>query len=112
MSTTQDCALVCEQESTYRTFVTPTRALEYVDEDLDWNKNPKWGRGIKATRRMMRTARRTVPSAQGQGSATFELMSKGLGKYFDSGFGTSSVTLVGGTTYQHVFTLGDTPKSL
>lgn len=112
MSTPQDCAVTLEQETVYKTYATPTRSLEYIDEDLDWDKNPKWGRGIKAGRRMARTKRRTVPSAQGKGSTTHELMSKGLGKLFDSGFGTSTVTLVGGTTYQHVFTFGDTPKSL
>src|SRR4051794_17025754 len=104
MSTTQDCAITLEQESTYRTYATPTRALEYTAEDLDWDKNAKWGRGVKSGRRMARTKRRTVPSAQGKGSTTHELMSKGLGKLFDSGFGTSTVTLVSGSTYQHVFT--------
>lgn len=112
MTTTQDCALVVEQETTYKTYATPTRALEYVDENLDWNKNPKQGKGIKSGRRMARSGRRVIPSADGGGDMTFELASKGLGKVLDSAFGASTVTLVSGTTYQHVYTLGDNPKSL
>ena len=64
MTTTADEALVFAQEATYKTFVTPTRALEYVDESLDWNKNIKQGRGLKAGRRVARSGRRAIPSAQ------------------------------------------------
>jgi hypothetical protein len=112
MTTTGDSALVVEQETTYKTYATPTRALEFVDEGLDWGKNPKQGKGLKATRRMARSGRRVIPSADGNGDIMFELASKGLGKILDSAFGASTVTLVGGSTYQHVYTLGDNPKSL
>jgi hypothetical protein len=112
MASTQDASVGCEQESTYRTGVTPTRWVEYLDETLDWGKNVKQGKGLRVGGRYARSARRVVPSADGGGDIIFELTSKGLGKYFDSGFGSSTVTLVGGSTWQHVFTTGDAPKSL
>lgn len=111
MASTQDASIGVEQETTYKTGVTPTRWVEYVDEDLDWDKNPKVGKGLRVGGRVARSARRVVPTAAGAGGVTYELTSKGLGKHFDSGFGASTVTLVGGSTWQHVFTLGDTPKS-
>jgi hypothetical protein len=112
VATTQDCSIGVAQETTYKTGVTVTRWLEYTDESLDWNKSIKQGKGLRVGGRVARSARRVVPTADGGGDVSFELTSKGLGPWLDSALGTSAVTLVSGTTYQHNFTLGDSPKSL
>lgn len=112
MASMQDCSLGMVQEATYRTGVTVTRWLEHMDESLDWNKNVKQGKGLRVGSRVARSARRVVPTADGGGDISYELTSKGMGLLLDSALGTSTVTLVSGTTYQHVFTLGDNPKSL
>jgi hypothetical protein len=80
VASTQDCSVGVEQEATYKTGVTVTRWVEYVDEDLDWNKNPKVGKGLRVGGRVARSARRVVPTADGGGGVTYELTSKGLGK--------------------------------
>lgn len=112
MATTQDASIGIAQEATYRTGVTVTRFLEFLDESLGWNKSVKQGQGLRVGGRVARSARRVVPTAQGEGDFSLELTSKGLGLLLDSALGSSTVTLVSGTTYQHVFTLGDSPKSL
>lgn len=112
MATTQDCSIGIAQESTYKTGVTVSRWYEFLEESLGWNKNVKQGQGLRVGKRVARSARRVVPTADGAGDITIELTSKGLGLFLNAVFGSSVVTLVGGTTYQHNFTLGDTPPSL
>lgn len=112
MVTTQDCSIGIAQESTYKTSVTPTRWYEFTDESLDWDKNVKQGLGLRVGRRVARSARRTVPTAQGGGDITLELTSKGLGLFLNAALGTGVSTLVSAGTYQQNFTLGDTLPSL
>lgn len=112
MGTPADCSINVVQESTYGTYVAPTRALEFTDESLDWKPKRTQGQGLRASSRVPRSGRRVTTSVAGDGSLTVEACTKGLGLLLDSALGTSVVTLVSGTTYQHNFTLGDTPKSL
>jgi hypothetical protein len=112
MASTQDCSVGCAQEASYKTNTTVVRWLEYLTESIDWEKMTKQGQGLRVGSRVARSSRRVVPAAQGGGDHQIELTSKGLGLWLDSGFGASTVTLVSGSTYQHVFTLGDSPKSL
>lgn len=112
MVTTQDASIGFAQESTYGTYVAPNRWLEYTDESLDFNKNIKQGQGLRVGGRVARSARRVVPTADAGGDYSIELTSKGMGMLFDAALGSSTSTLVAGTTYQQVFTLGDSPKSL
>lgn len=112
MATTQDSSVGFVQEATYKTGVTVTRWAEHLEESLDWMKVIKQGQGLRVGGRVARSGRRTIPAAQGGGDYKVELASKGLGPLFDSALGSSTVTLVSGTTYQHNFTLGDSPKSL
>jgi hypothetical protein len=58
-----------------------------------------------------RSARRVVTSAQGTGDFTLEATSKGMGLLWQAALGSGASTLVSGSTYQQVFTLGDTPAS-
>ena len=112
MTTTQDCSIGIGVESTFKTAVTVGRFLEFTDESLDWSKSVKQGQGLRVGSRVARSGRRTVPTADGGGDITVELASKGLGLLLNAGFGAYTSSLVSGTTYQQVHTLGDTLPSL
>ncbi len=114
MTTTQDCSIGVATESTFKTGVTPTRWVEFTDENLAWNKNVKQGKGLRVASRVARSARRVVPSASGGGDFTVEATSKGLGLLWQYIMGANTYTLVSGSTYQGVYTLGDavTPFTL
>jgi hypothetical protein len=86
--------------------------LEYVDESLDYQPNRVQGVGLRVASRVARSARRVTTTVQGGGSLSIEATTKGMGLLLDSALGSSAATLVSGSTYQHNFTLGDTPKSL
>lgn len=112
MATPQDASIGLATESTYGTGVTVTRFLEFTDESLNWNKNIKQGQGLRVGGRVARSARRVVPSADASGDVTMECISKGMGLVWNACLGSSTSTLVSGTTFQQVHTLGDTPPSL
>jgi hypothetical protein len=112
VTTTQDVSVGFGTESTYKTGVTPTRWFENVDENLDWNKSIKQGKGVRVGSRVARSGRRVVTSAQGAGDITVEATSKGLGLWWQALLGSGASTLVSGSTFQQVFTLGDTPTPL
>ncbi|WP_182379823.1 phage tail tube protein [Nocardioides sp. WS12] len=112
MATAQDHSLGLVAEGTYKTFVAPTRFLEFKDVSIDWNKEVAQGEGLRVGSRVARAARRVVPAASGGGDFTVEAISKGLGLVWQACLGTGASTLVSGSTYQQVFTLGDTPPSL
>jgi hypothetical protein len=112
MATPQDASIGYGVESTYNTGVTPTRWSEFTDEDLDWSKTIVQGKGLRVGARVARSGRRVIPTAMGAGSWTEELYSKAMGLKLQAAFGTGVSTLVAGTTFQELFTFGDTPNSL
>lgn len=112
MANQQDFSLALGIESVFKTGVAPTRAYEITDEGLDWNPNRKQGQGIRVGSRVARSNRRVTPTADGGGDFTIECASKGMGLLLQVAFGTATSTLVAGSTFQQVFTLGDTPSSL
>jgi hypothetical protein len=111
MATAQDASVGGAIETTYGTGVTPSRWWEFTDEDLDWDKTVVQGAGLRVGSRVARSGRRVVPAAMGSGSHTMECVSKGMGWLWQLALGAGTSTLVSGTTYQQVFTLGDTPPS-
>lgn len=112
MASTQDSSIGIVTESTYKTYVAPTRWYEFTDESLNWDKSIKQGVGLRVASRVARSARRVVTTAQGAGDFTVEATSKGMGLLWQACLGTGTSTLVSGSTYQQVFTIGDTPSSL
>lgn len=112
MVTFQDASLTYVNEATYKTYVAPTKGLEPTDHSFNWNKQVKQGQGLRVGGRVARSARRVVPAADGGGDFTVEAISKGMGRLWEAALGTGVSTLVSGTTYQNVFTLGDAPNSL
>lgn len=111
MPTLQDSSIGIGVESTFKTGVTPTRFLEFVDESLDWTKGTKQGQGLRVGSRVARSPRRVNPTADGAGDISIECVSKGMGLVWQALAGSSVSTLVSGATYQQVHTLGE-PSSL
>lgn len=105
MATILDASIGTVPEVTYKTPLTVSRWYEFTDEDIDWNPNAKQGQGLRAGSRAARTARYTVPTAEGKGSFTMEATSKGMGTLWQACLGTSVSTLVSGSTYQQNHTL-------
>jgi hypothetical protein len=112
MVTPYDSSINVKAEVTYGTYVAPTRAYEYTDEGFDWKPTRKQGEGLRVSSRVARSGRRVTTTVQGEGSLEVEATTKGLSTLLDAALGTSTATLVSGTTYQHNFTLGDAPASL
>jgi hypothetical protein len=112
MTSTQDAQLGFAVEGTFKTYQTPTRFLEYVDENLDFNPNRVQGKGLRVSKRVDRSARRVTPTADANGDFTVEWASKGLGLLLQACLGSGASTLVSGATYQQVFTIGDNPSTL
>lgn len=111
MGSVQDISIGIGKETTYKTPVTVNRWFEFTEETLDWRKNIKQGGGLRSGGRVARSARRVIPTADGGGDVNIECVSKGLGLLFEWLFGSATSTLVSGSTFQRVYTLGDTPPS-
>ncbi len=107
MVTTQDASVGLALESTFRTGVTPTRWLEFIDESLNINKNVKQGQGLRVGSRFARSGRRTIPTLDATGDINMEVASKGMGLLWQLCMGSSVSTLVSAGTYQQVHTAGD-----
>lgn len=113
MATFQDCQISGSQESTYKTYVAPTRSWEFTDESFDWDKNVAQGKGLRVSSRTWRSGRRVLTRGEGKGDLNLDVLSKGMGILFDAAFGASTVTQISASAaWQQVYTLGDTPKSL
>lgn len=115
MGTILDYQLGAVAEVTYGTPLTVTRFYEPTDEDLDYEKIPVQGQGLRAGSYLARGARRVVVAKQVKGGLTVELLSKSMGLLLQAAFGTGVSTLVSGTMYQQLFTTlqaGTVPPSL
>ena len=107
MSTVLDASVGFGLESIYGTGVTPTRWLEYTDQSMDYKPVRKQSTGLRVGTRVARADRRVSVTSEGVGDVSLEVLTKGLGMLWQVLMGAGSSTLVAGTTYQQVFTLGD-----
>ena len=113
MATPQDFSLNVKEESTYGTYVAPTRALEYLDgTELMTEVEFYDGVGMKSGNRGPNEDRAIEVQRGVTGKVVVEAATKGLGPLLDAAVGDSAVTLVSGSTYQHNFYPGDAPASL
>lgn len=114
MGTFQDTGVSLAKEAVYGTFVPGTKGYEILGDQLSqtYNKNAVQGAGLRVGGRFPRSARRYVASSDGTIVLPIELISKGMGTLLEACLGSAVSTLTTGTTYQHNFTLGDTPPSL
>jgi len=111
----QDCSINIKPESVFKTAVTPDRAFEFTSETLDWTPTIVQGEGLKSGAYMPRSDRRVVPSGQGGGDITMDILSKGFGYWWQACMGTGVSTQLddeSDTTYQQNFTWSNSPSSL
>lgn len=102
-------------ESTYGTFVAPTRFVEFTKESLVLKKTTAQSSGIAAGRLMALSSRRVVTQREVQGSLELEVVNKGMGLLLQALMGTTVTPVQQGATaaYLQTHTLADTAgKSL
>ena len=100
------CAISVGRESTYGTGVATGRALEFAEEDWQLIDEDVEGEGYRSGAILPRHDAVTRPVTGGTGSLRIQPTSKGLGLLLEElTGGTATSNLVGGTTYQQVFTL-------
>jgi hypothetical protein len=105
VASNQECSVGIIPEVTWGTPLTVTRWPEFTNETLDLNKGVKQGMGLRVGSRVARSPRRVVVTTNPAGDIEFELVSKGMGLFFQVGMGASSSTLVSGSTFQQLHTL-------
>lgn len=104
MAALSDASLGIANESTFKTYATPTRWPEVLTPEADVNKSVKQGKGLRVGSRVDRSARRVVSSADASVKHGIELTSRGMGLFWESVLGVGTSTLVSGSTYQQLFT--------
>lgn len=99
-------------EATYGTYLAPNRALEFDSEGLDFNPNWSDGQGLRVGAFTDLDYRSVETTRQGGGPVSLAAQTKGMGVLLDAAHGTSTSTLVSGTTYQQVHQFALNPASL
>lgn len=102
-------------ESTYGTFVAPTKFIEFTKESLVLKKTTAQSAGIAAGRLMALSSRRVVTQKEASGSIELEVTNKAMGLLLQALMGTSvtPVQQAATTAYLQTHTLADTAgKSL
>lgn len=96
-------------ESTYGTYVAPTRFLEIQSESLVETKNAIQGGGLAAGRFAQLGSRRTVVSRAGEGSVEVEVANRGFGLLLAHILGSSATPAQqgGSAAYLQAHTFGD-----
>lgn len=102
-------------ETTYGTFVAPTKFLEFTKESLVLKKTTATSSGIAANRLVALSSRRVVTRREVSGSLDLEIANKGMGLLLQALMGTSVTPAqqAASTAYLQTHTLADTAgKSL
>lgn len=97
-------------ESTYGTFVAPTKFIEFTKESLAFKKTTAQSTGIAAGRLLALSSRRVLTRKEVQGSIDLEVTNKGMGLLLQALMGTSVTPVQQETTtaYLQTHTLADT----
>lgn len=112
MATTQDSSIGAKVEATFGTAIAVDRFYEFMSESFDYDKTTVQGAGLRVGGRVARSGRRVVAKTMGKGDIELEATTKGLGTLLQTALGSGTSTLVSGTTYQQLFTLGATSANL
>jgi tail tube protein len=105
MTLQSDYTVGLSKETTYGTYVAPTRFLE-ADSTLKENVTTAAGAGVRPGKRVLRGARRPIVKRECSGEITLDAVSRGLGLLLNAFFGVNTVTQIGATgVYQQVHTL-------
>src|SRR6184192_4255420 len=98
-------------ESTWATAVTVTKFPEFLSETFEWKPTFIQQAGFRPGSRVARNERRALGKNHVEGDIEIECVTKGLGVFFNAMLGTVTNTLVSGSVWQQVHTLGPTPLS-
>lgn len=82
--------LTAVAEGSFGTFVSPTRGLEFQSETLDYKVNHKTSFGLAAGLIYPRDTRDVITTVGGAGDIVADVLSRGMGIYFNSLMGVSS----------------------
>lgn len=93
-----------KKETTYKTGVTVDAFFEPTEESIKKVLTTKQGAGLRVGNPTGRSARRVVVKTDVSGDATFEVLSKSMGKLMEAAFGSATSTQISGAAYQQVFT--------
>ncbi len=103
-------------ESTYGTYVAPTKWGEFNSEKLALSKKIIANEGLRGGARFGRVGRRVVTTKEATGSIDMDVSSKGFGVLLTHMLGTTTptATLVAGTgsLYRQIHTAGEMSRSL
>ena len=95
-------------ETTYNTYATVNRFLEFNSESLEYNKKINEGLGLRAGGSLPRSSRRVVSTFDVTGDIALDLPTRGLGLLLAMATGTvPSPTTVTTGVYSYTYTLGD-----
>jgi hypothetical protein len=97
---------ISASESSFGTYTTPTRFLEYVSETMKYNKTVTQGMGLRAGGSFARSARRVITQTDASGDIQIEMATRGLGLLLAHATGTYA-SPTGSGPYVYVFTPGD-----
>lgn len=97
------------EETTFGTYVAPTRFFEFVEESVTLDIARIESQGWRANQRVLRTGRWRPGRKLVAGDVTLELQSKSMGLFFKHAFGAIATTTPGGGTLSrdHTATLGN-----
>ncbi|WP_069885277.1 phage tail tube protein [Streptomyces luteocolor] len=97
-------------ESTYGTYVAPTRFIEFTKESLVLKKTTAQSAGIAAGRLLPLSSRRVLTRREASGSVDLEVTNKGMGLLLQALMGTSVTPVQQAATaaYLQTHTLADT----
>ncbi|MDG9717400.1 phage tail tube protein [Streptomyces sp. DH24] len=91
-------------ETTYGTFVAPSRFIEFTKESLALKKTTAQSAGIAAGRLMALSSRRVVTRREAGGSIDLEVTNKGMGLLLQALMGTSVTPVQQATTAAYLQT--------
>jgi len=97
------------ESSTFGTYQTPTRFLEFTEESLEYQIERVESAGLRANNRVLRTDRYAPGQKRVEGSINLEPATKGYGLILKHALGSSSISTPSGATLArlHAHTLGD-----
>lgn len=97
------------ESSTFGTYQTPTRFLEFIEESFEYQIERVESPGLRANNRVLRTDRYAPGHKRVEGSVTLEPATKGFGLVLKHALGSSSISTPSGATLArlHAHTLGD-----
>lgn len=96
-------------ESTFGSYVAPTKFVEFTGESLQWNQERIESKGWQAGTRVISASRWKPGKISVAGNIDLEVSTKSFGLFFLHAIGAGTITTAGTVTptYLHTFTLGD-----